>query len=185
MIYFDFFTGSLIFDKKINRLTYDKLTFVNLSSLHAYKFYDPQFSWMVTISAERIYDLDCQLCHKLNARGYMGPTMRPKTNMALSLLTGVFAESSKYFDKGYRVGLGIEGNMLFQLGKYFKIGIFDEIRFSAIGRIKKDYYNQFSIKQSFFPQTNSEWRFDSYWVSKFKSFSNSTKIFQLNYGIFY
>ncbi|MDO9184084.1 MAG: DUF4105 domain-containing protein, partial [Bacteriovorax sp.] len=182
---FDFFTGSLIYDKKLNRLSYDQLTFVNLVSLHPYKFYDPQFSWSAKIVADRIYDLDCDLCHKINARAFLGPTIKPLSNLVLSFLTGPFGEVSQHLDKGYRLGLGFEASLMAQLTTKFKIGLSDELRFSAMGKIQKDYYNNLSFKQSYFPSINNEWRFESSMVSKYRSFSLNTLIFQLNYGFFF
>ncbi|MBC7541077.1 MAG: DUF4105 domain-containing protein, partial [Bacteriovorax sp.] len=182
---FDFFTGSLVYDKFLNKVSYDQLTLVNLISLHTYRFFDPQFSWAAKVVADRLYDLDCDLCHKLNARAYLGPTVKPFNNMAMSIMTGVFGEASKHLDKGYRIGIGLEGSMLFQLTTKFKIGFFDELRFDATKKIQKDYYNNAGFKQSYFSSINTEWRFESYLVSKFRSFETNTRIFQLNYGFFF
>jgi hypothetical protein len=55
---FDFFTGTLVYDKKLNRASYDQFTIVNLISLHTYTFYDPQFSWAAKVTSDRIYDLN-------------------------------------------------------------------------------------------------------------------------------
>lgn len=182
---FDFFTGSLVYDKYLNRISYDQVTFVNLISLHSYRFFDPQFSWAAKVVADRIYDLDCDLCHKINARAYLGPTIKPFKNMAISMMSGVFGEASDHLDKGHRIGIGFEGSMLFQLTQKFKIGFFDELRFDATKRIQKDYYNNAGFKQSYFSSTNTEWRFESSLVSKFRSFQTNTRIFQLNYGFFF
>ncbi len=182
---FDFFTGSLLYDKKLNRVSYDQLTFVNLISLHTYKFFDPQFSWAAKILSDRLYDLDCDLCHKFNARAYLGPTFKPTSKMALSLMTGVFGELSRHLEKGFRAGVGMEGSFLFQVTEKMKIGLFDELRFDATKKIKKDYYNQIGFKQSYFTGINNEWRLESSMVSKFKTFSTNTWINQLNYGFFF
>lgn len=182
---FDFFTGSLVYDKHLNRVHYDQLTFVNLMSLHTYKFYDPQFSWAAKVVADRLYDLDCDLCHKLNARAYLGPTIKPFHRMAMAIMGGIFGEASKHLEKGHRIGIGFEGSLLFQLTEHFKIGFFDELRFDATKKIQKDYYNNVSFKQSYFPNINTEWRFESTLVSKFRSLSTNTRIFQLNYGFFF
>lgn len=182
---FDFFTGSLIYDKNLNRLSYDQLTLVNLISLHTYKFYDPQFSWAAKVVADRIYDLDCEMCHRLNARAYLGPTIRPTPAMAMSLMTGVFGEASKHYDLGSRIGIGFEGSALFQMGNHFKLGLFNELRFIANDKIRKDYYNRASGSVSYFPVINNEWRLESSVVSKFRSFKSNSWINQLNYGFFF
>lgn len=182
---FDFFTGSLVFDKKHNKISYDRITGVNLISLHSYQFYDPQFSWAAQIGADRIYDLSCDLCHKINARAYLGPTLKPSDKMAFTFMGGVFGEASEHLERGYRLGIGFEGSLLFQLSQKFKLGFFDELRFDATKKIQKDYYNTISLKQSYFSSTNTEWRFESSLVSKFRSLVTNTKIFQLNYGLFF
>lgn len=182
---FDFFTGSVVFDKKLNKASYDKLTFVDLISLHTYKFYDPQFSWAAKLVADRIYEQNCDLCHKVNARAYLGPTIRPRDNMALSLMSGVFGEVAKHFNKGYRAGIGFEGSVLIQVTPSFKIGLFDELRFDGVRKIREDYYNQLSGKASLFSGKNSEWRVESAHVSRFGSFRKEIWVNQLGLGFYF
>lgn len=182
---FDFFTGTLVYDKYLNRISYDQLTLVDLISLHAYKFFDPQFSWAAKVTSDRIYDLDCDLCHKVNARAYLGPTLKPTSEIAMSLMTGVFGELSKHLKDGYRAGLGFEASFLYQVTSMIKIGFFDELRFDATKKMKKDYYNQIGFKESTFTGINNEWRFESSMVSKLGSFSKQTWINQLNYGFYF
>ncbi|MGZ3789236.1 MAG: Lnb N-terminal periplasmic domain-containing protein [Bacteriovorax sp.] len=182
---FDFLTGTLVYDKSLNRVSYDQLTLVNLISLHTYTFYDPQFSWAAKITSDRIYDLHCDLCHKIDARAYLGPTFKPRPSMALSFMAGVFGEASKHLEEGYRAGLGFEGSFLYQLSSMIKIGFFDELRFDATKKIKKDYYNQIGFKESYFSGKNNEWRFESSMVSKFRRLSKETWINQLNYGFYF
>lgn len=182
---FDFFTGSVAFDLTQKKILYDQLTFVNLTSLHTYKFYDPQFSWTAKLAADRIYDLDCELCHKLNARAYLGPAFRPNEKMVMSLMGGVFGEASKHLEKGFRVGIGFEASLLFQIKEQFKLGFFDDIRFAANQKILKDYYNNAGSKFSYFPSLNSEWRVESFLVSRYRSFDTNTWVNQINYGIFF
>jgi hypothetical protein len=182
---FDYFTGSLIYDKKLNRVSYDQLLLLNLISLHTYKFYDPQFSWAAKIVADRIYDLDCDLCHRVSARAYLGPTIRPTPKMAMSLMTGVFGEATKNYKHGFRAGIGFEGSMLFQIFETIKLGFFDELRFDAAHKYKKDYYNNAGVKYSYFSGPQYEWRVESSVVSKFGSFKTNTWINQLNYGFFF
>lgn len=182
---FDFFTGSLVYDTKLNRMSYDKLTIVDLISLHSYKFYDPQFSWAAKVIADRIYDLPCDLCHKINARAYLGPTLKPSSKIAASLMTGVFGEASQHLEKGFRAGLGFEASFLYQLSSATKIGFFDELRFDATKKFRDDYYNQLSGKFSYFPGINSEWRYESAVISRFKSFTKETWVNQLNFGFYF
>lgn len=182
---FDFLTGSLVYDKWLNRVSYDQLTGVNLTSLHTYTFYDPQFSWTAKIAADRIYDLNCDLCHKVNANAYLGPTLRPNSNVALSLMTGVFGELSSHLERGYRAGIGFQAMALYQLTSKIKIGLFDELRFDATKKITKDYYNQLGFKQTYFLSKNKEWRFESSMISRFKTFSKETWLNQLNFGFYF
>ncbi len=182
---FDFLTGTLVYDKSLDRVSYDQLTGVNLTSLHTYTFYDPQFSWTAKIAADRIYDLNCDLCHKINGRAYLGPTLRPNQALAISFMTGVFGELSPHFEKGYRAGIGFEASLLYQLSSAIKIGFFNELRFDATKKIKKDYYNQLGFKQSYFSGKNTEWRFESSVISRFKSFKKETWLNQLGFGFYF
>ncbi len=182
---FDFFTGSLIYDKTLNRISFDQLTFVNLTSLHPYRFYDPQFSWTVKIVDERIYDLNCDLCHKFSAKAYMGPTFSPNEKLAAALMIGPFGEASTHLEKGFRVGVGIQGSLMIQANPKLKLGLINEVKVDATKKFKKDYYNQLSFKQSYFTTTNTEWRFESALVSKFRAFTTNTRLFQFNYGFFF
>lgn len=182
---FDFLTGSLIFDINLNRLTYDQLTLVNLISLHTYTFFDPQFSWAASVMADRIYDVDCNLCHRINARAYLGPTIRSNSKMALSVMSGIFGEASKHYEKGARVGLGLELSLLFQIGESVKLGLFNDFRADAAHKMRDDYYNRATGKVSYFPSINNEWRVESTAVSKFRSFKSNAWINQLNYGHFF
>lgn len=182
---FDFLIGSFIYNKNLNKLSYDRLAIVDLISLHSYKFYDPQFSWAAKVVADRIYDLNCDLCHKINARAYLGPTLKPDNGMAASVMAGVFGEASNHFNKGYRAGIGFEGSFLYQISPDVKIGLFDELRFDATKKIRDDYYNQLSGKLSYFPGVNSEWRVESALVSRFGSFTKETWVNQLNFGFYF
>jgi hypothetical protein len=182
---FDFFTGSLLYDrdKKIARI--DQLTFVDLISLHPYQFYDPQFSWAAKLVYDRIYDLDCQHCHRLDARAYLGPTLKPTPQMVATVMIGSFLEVAKHFARGVRAGLGIEASVFYQYTDLVKMGLFDEIRSDAISKLRQDYYNKAGFKLSYFPKINNEWRFESTTVSKYKSFKKSLWLNQLNYGFYF
>jgi hypothetical protein len=182
---FDFFVGNLVYDQFYKNLTVDQMTIVNLISLHEYRFFDPQFSWAAKIVEDRIYDLDCKLCHRLNVRAFLGPTIKPTSNMAFTLMTGPFAEVTKNYQKGGRLGIGLEAIFLFQLSDNFKLGLWDEFRADAIHSFRRDYYNSASIKLSYFPNINNEWRLESTKVSKFRSLKDKTWLNQLNYGIYF
>jgi hypothetical protein len=182
---FDFLVGSLIYDKQLNRISFDNLTLVNLTSLHPYSFYDPQFSWSAKVLADRIYDLECDLCHKIGARAYLGPTLKPQKSLVFTLMGGVFADASVHFEKGYRAGFGMEASVYWQVTKNFKIGLLDEMRFDASKKIKKDYYNQIHLSNSYFPSINTEWRLESTIHSKIRSFNTNIWINQLAYGFYY
>lgn len=182
---FDFLVGSLLFDKQLNKISYDNLTLVNLTSLHTYSFYDPQFSWSAKVVADRIYDLDCDLCHKVGARAYFGPTLKPENSIAMTLMAGVFAEASKHFEKGHRAGVGAEASLYWQAASKYKVGFSDEIRFDASRKIKRDFSNRIQLLNSYFPSINSEWRFESALHSKKGSLNANIWVNQLAYGIYY
>jgi hypothetical protein len=139
----------------------------------------------VKIVDERIYDLNCDLCHKFSAKAYMGPTFSPNEKLAAAFMIGPFGEASTHLEKGYRVGLGIQGSLMIQANPKLKLGLINELKVDATKKFKKDYYNQLSFKQSYFTTTNTEWRFESALVSKFRAFTTNTRLFQLNYGFFF
>jgi hypothetical protein len=152
--HFDFFTFSLLYQALTHRLTYDRIVGVSLTSFHPYTFYDPQLSWSARLSSERIFDLpSCQLCHKLNAKAYVGPSINPFSpssspsspssssasrfslgpHQVLALMAGVFAEVSHHFGHHpYRFGPGLEGSYFLQLGDRWKSGLVGEWRINAL-----------------------------------------------------
>lgn len=182
---FDFLTGSLVYNQHHQKLNYDQFTMVNLISLHPYQFYDPQFSWAFKVVEDRIYDLDCLLCHRFNARASLGPSLKPNPEMVFTLTAGPFIEAAKYYDKGLKLGIEIEASFLFQITDALKIGLWDEWRNDVIHQIRQDYYNTASVKFAYFPNINNEWRLESTIVSKYRSFKNNTWLNQLNYGIYF
>jgi hypothetical protein len=182
---FDFLSGSMIYDYKNKKVDYDQLTLVNLVSLHEYRFYDPQLSWRAKVTSERIYDLNCLLCHKLNLAAYGGVTLKFSHNSVFNIMAGVFGEASSHLKKGFRVGPGSEISFYAQLGEHYKLGLYNEIRFDATKKIMDDYYNQFGLRHSFFNDTNNDYRFESSVVSQFGSFKKNAVIHQVSYGHFF
>jgi hypothetical protein len=182
---FDFLNASAVYDFKNKKFDYDQLTVVNLISLHEYRFYDPQLSWHAKVTFDRIYDLDCKLCHKFNANAYGGLSMRFSHNMVFNVMAGVFGEASSNLRKGFRVGPGAETSFYAQLGDVYKVGLYDEIRFDATRKIADDYYNQFGLRHSFFTDNKRDYRFESAVVSQFGSFKKNTVIHQVTYGQFF
>ncbi|MBC7713380.1 MAG: DUF4105 domain-containing protein [Rhizobacter sp.] len=184
---FDFLTASMIYDLKHKKLDYDQITIVNLISLHEYTFYDPQLSWRAKVTAERVFDLDCELCHKMNANAYGGVTFKfgKQKRAVLNLLAGVFGEAGEILRKGFRAGLGSEISFYAQLGEKYKIGLVDEIRFDATRKIADDYYNTMTLRHSFFNDQVNDYRFDSSIVSRFGSLTKNTIIHQVTYGYFF
>jgi hypothetical protein len=182
---FDFLYGSAVYDYKDHRLSYDELTLVNLISMHEYKYYDPQLSWRALVAADRIYDLNCGLCHKFSMKAYGGMTFKLNDKNVLSFLAGIAGEASSHFKKGFRAGPGGELSLYSQLGNRYKIGIYDEIRFDATKKFSQDYYNQAGLRQSYFNGNQDDFRFESSVVSQYGSFKKNTIIHQVKYGHFF
>ncbi len=181
---FDFLIGSLVFDVKNKKLDYDEFILVDLVSLHEYRFYDPQLSWRAKVASERLYDLDCSLCHKVGANAYGGVTLRGK-NTVTSFMGGVFGEVSSHVKKGFRAGPAAEVSFYAQLGNYYKIGLVDEIRFDATKKISEDYYNKISLRHSLFFDRQQDVRFKSSVISRFGSFTKNTIIHEVSYGHYF
>ena len=181
---FDILTASLIYDFKNNKLEFDKITLVDLISLHEYTYYDPQLSWRAKITNERIFDLDCTVCHKVNANAYGGVSLRSSSSV-FSIMFGVFGEVSSNLKKGFRAGPGSEISLFNQIGEVYKIGLINELRFDATKKIADDFYNQISLRHSFFTDNVRDYRLESSVVSKFGSFTKNTIIHQVTYGQFF
>ena len=181
---FDILTASLIYDFKNKKLEFDKITLVDLISLHEYTYYDPQLSWRAKITNERIFDLDCTVCHKVNANAYGGVSLRSSSSV-FSIMFGVFGEVSSNLKKGFRAGPGSEISLFNQIGEVYKIGLINELRFDATKKIADDFYNQISLRHSFFTDNVRDYRLESSVVSKFGSFTKNTIIHQVTYGQFF
>lgn len=184
---FDFLTISMIYDLKNKKLDYDQITMVNLFSIHEYTYYDPQLSWRAKVTSERLFDLDCLLCHKVNANAYGGLTFKfgKEKRTVLTAMGGAFGEASDHLKKGFRAGPGGEISLFTQIGEKYKLGFFNEIRFDATKKIKDEYYNQFGMRHSFFNDNVRDYRFESTVVSQFGSFKKNAVIHQVTYGYFF
>ena len=182
---FDFLTGSFLYDYKNKKFDYDQLTLVNLVSLHEYRFYDPQLSWRAKVSSDRIYDLDCSLCHKVNANAYGGFSFKFTKNSVFNVMAGVFGEASSNLRKGFRAGTAAEISFYTQLGTSYKLGLVNEIRFDATRKIADNYYNQIGIRHSVFNDNKRDYRFESNIISRFGSFTKNTIVHQVTYGQFF
>ena len=181
---FDLLTASFVYDFKNKKFDYDKIALVDLISLHEYTFYDPQMSWRAKVTNERIYDLECTLCHKFNGNAYGGLSFRSPRSV-FSIMLGVFGEVSSNLVKGFRAGPGSEISFYSQVGEIYKIGLINELRFDATKKFSDDFYNQLSLRHSFFTDNTRDYRFESSVVSKFGSFTKNTIIHQVTYGQFF
>lgn len=182
---FDFLYGSALYDFKNHKISFDELTLVNLISLHEYKYYDPQLSWRALVAADRLYDVECELCHKVTMKAYGGLTFKFGERNVLSLLGGAVGEASSHLKKGFRVGPGGEVSFYSQLGNHYKVGMYDEIRFDATKNISNDFYNQIGFRNSYFNGNQDDFRFESLVVSKNGSFKKNTIIHQAKYGHYF
>lgn len=181
---FEFLYGSLVYDLKQKKLDYDELVLVDLVSLHEYRFYDPQLSWRAKVASDRLYDLDCSLCHKVNVSALGGVTLRTDKTV-VSFMAGAFGEASPHLKKGYRAGPSAEASFYAQLGSHYKIGLSNEIRFDATKKISDDFYNRIGLKHSFFPDKKQDIRFESSVISRFGSFTKNTIIHEVSYGRYF
>lgn len=175
---FDFLTGSVLYDFELKKFDYEQVTIVDLISLHEYRFFDPQFSWRAKVSFDRLYELDCDLCHKFNANAYTGPSFKVNERGVFSPMLGVFGEASSHFNKGYKLGIAAEVSYYQQLGNAYKIGLIDELRLDATEKIREDYVNTFTLRQSFFLGITGDLRLDS-------QFLKNETIHQVSYGFYF
>ena len=182
---FDFLSAAFLYDFKRKKVAIDELMFVNLASLHEYKYYDPQLSWRAKVNYERVYDLDCDACRKVNLSALGGITLKPQKTSVFNLMLGIFGESSKKFTKGFRLGPQSEISYFQLFSDKFKLGFIEEIKFDSAKKISEDYYHQTSLRTSYFLTTNSDLRIDLKKVSQFGSFKYDTTLFEIKYGLFY
>ena len=104
---------------------------VNLASLLEYRYYDPQLSWRAKVNYERVYDLECESCHKLNLNALGGLSFKPKPSSVFNIMLGAFGEASKYFIKGMRAGPQMELSFYSEPVTDFKLGLLEEIKFDG------------------------------------------------------
>lgn len=182
---FDFLTGTILYDFKLKKLDYDQITIVDLISFHEYRYYDPQLSWRAKVGSDRLYDLDCKLCHKINGSALGGPTFKGNASTLFAPMLGIFGEASSHLKKGHRLGFMLELSFYKQWGRHYKLGLIDELRLDATRKISEDYTNQVSLRHSFFWNTSWDLRVDSKVVSRHGSFSKNTVVHQVSYGHFF
>jgi hypothetical protein len=154
---FDFLALSFFYDQNKNKIYYDRFTFVDLVSLHPYRFYDPQFSWQATVGGDRD--------NTLYAKGLGGMTFKPYEQSVLSLMAGVAGFADRKYKHQCRVSPTIKASFLTSIGSIGKVGIFDEL---------STYENQWSLEFSYFASENSEIRL----IEK-------KKMLQFNYGYYF
>lgn len=181
---FQFLNANVLYDLEEKKLTYDKIIIADLISLHDYRYYDPQLAWKVNVGADRIYDLDCNFCHKLQGQMLGGVSHRLNEYNVLTLLGGAYYELSSHLEKGYRVGPVVEFSYYVQLGNHYKLGFYDEVKWD-IKNIKDDFYNQMGLRHALFLDNKRDFRFESAVISKFGSFSKNYINHQVSYGIYF
>ncbi len=182
---FDFLSFAFLYDFKFKKIKLDELMIVNLASLHEYRYYDPQLSWKAKVNYERVYDLECDTCYKVNLSALGGVTYKPQNHSVLNFMLGVSGEVSKHFVNQYRLGPQAELSYYSQIFENFKIGLSEELKFDATKKISKDYYHQTDLKTSYFLNQNNDLRLDVKLVSHYRNFNYETKIIEIKYGIFF
>lgn len=182
---FEILSFSLFYNLSDKKFNYDKVTIASLTSLHDFRFYDSQLAWKVGGGIDRIYDLACENCHKINGAIYGGLSHRPMDNQVISLMAGVFGEESSKFKKGYRIGPTLEFSYYLHPLNNLKLGLVNEIRWDATKDIKEDFYQTQSFKASFFTSKNSDLRYEMNIVSKFGLFKQSTLNHEIKYGLYF
>lgn len=182
---FDFGVGSLLYDFKDKKISYDSLTVVSLTSLHEYLYFDPQLSWRAKVGSERAFELSCSFCHKWSVEALGGVSTKPTSSSIFSLMAGVFGEVSSHIQKGFRAGLVSEASFYVQMGNSYKLGLVDSLYFDGTKRIKKDYYNKIGLRHSAFFNEKEDYRLESSVVSKVGGFKKNTVIHQVSYGHYF
>ncbi|MBY0415071.1 MAG: hypothetical protein K2Q18_12950, partial [Bdellovibrionales bacterium] len=182
---FDFLSASVLYDFKNKKIKLNELMIVDLASLHEFLYYDPQPAWRAKVNYERIYDLSCKLCNKVNAQALGGLSYKPTDQSILNLMLGVSGEVSKHFLKGYRLGPMGEFSFYSLLHDQIKLGLSEEFKMDATKNLGPDYYHQATLKMSYFLTTNSDIRLESKFVSGFGKMKFETSIYEVKYGIFY
>lgn len=154
---FDFLGITLLYEKDRNKVLYDQFTFVDLVSLHPYRFYDPQFSWQGTVAGDN--------SNAIYAKGLMGVSLNPYEQSIFSLLAGLEGDLDSQYKHTYKIRPMGKVIFLTNLGTHAKLGVFDEFQFSK---------NVLSINFSYFLTQNTELRV----LAK-------KRVIQFNYGYFF
>jgi hypothetical protein len=180
---FDYLTGSVVYNQNLNKIFIDEAKIVHLTSIHPYRFYDPQLSWNAEFTYARFYGNNCDNCHLWNGKMDGGFSIPIKAHQMLNLFGGAFAELNEKVKKGFRVGPVVETSYLLSYKDKMKLGLFSEIRYSARDKIKNDYQNINSIKFATFLSKNQEARLEYSMFSPFGKFSDYQNIWQLKYEV--
>lgn len=154
---FDFLAISFFYDQNKKNIYYDKFTLVDLVSLHPYRFYDPQFSWQVSVGGDRD--------NNIFAKGFGGLAFNPYRQSIFAIMAGVVGNLDPQYKHKYQIVPTLKTIFITNLGSRFKLGVFEDL--SA-------FDNLLSVHFSYFASQNSEFR-----VTGLK------KVLQLNYGYFF
>jgi len=183
----DFLSGSALYDKKLNRLSFDELMIVDIISLHSLKFYDPQFSWALTVKVDRDYTLNCELCHKINLSAKAGTSYKNSDIYTVYGMLGLFSETSKHLNRGERIGPSANFGFVYNIQSKMKVGLFDEWRLNLL--TKNSSQNVGSVKINYFKSGNEdiilEYKNISTIGAKLDFLKTETTLWQLSYGRYF
>lgn len=178
---FEFLGFDFAYNFKLKKLYLDKFNFVNLTSVHPFKFYDPQMSWNATVSYERFYLINNDFQYTANAKMTGGLSFKLTPDFVYNLFGGAFVELNKNVKKGYRIGPAFDSFFLYSFHDQFKLGLFHELKLAANNKLKDDYQLNTGVKFSTFFNKDDFLHLEYKMISRFGKLDNYFNQWKVSY----
>jgi hypothetical protein len=182
----DFLEAQIIWDQKIEKVHYQKLNIINVTSLHFNQDYFKNVSWRAGARFEEIEFKDSLTDHhKFIGEGKLGLTWGNPRYGGVSLLGGVLLELSQKMEKGGRLGPGAHLLAFWSPVEWNKWLFESEWRMALWPKWSERDYTVLSLGTSFSLSRNWEWRMNVRRVSKLGSFEKSYDRYLGTLGVFF
>jgi len=136
-------------DPERRRTRLSHATAVDILSLHPDSFYDPQFSWKVSVLYGPVHDLPCVDCQKVDLNLAFGKTLGLGSGHSVAYaLAGLFGERSGEFVEPWRLGPSLEWAIYLNPWRAYRLRAGQAYRLDLLGESPRNDYWVHSIEQS-------------------------------------
>lgn len=116
---FTFLGGSLTYLHKDQKLTYDHINILSVTSLHPWSFYYSQLSWRIKVINEELMETDTVNDHATTSNLHLGLSYG-NDHYILSLLGGLKLRYSPHFNENFETGPSADFILGYQFNNQFK-----------------------------------------------------------------